>query len=413
VNDDSGLGRYAAVLRVPDLRRLFVAAFIGRLPVAMYTLAAILLVREATGSYAVAGAAVAGFSVGGGITAPIIGRLVDRIGQTPVLLFCAAAFPASVGALIAVTEAWPHTVPIVACSFATGVAFPPLFATLRTLITAIVGGTELVEVAFALEAVIQETFFIVGPLLVAVCVALGSPKLALAVAAVLVVWGTLAFAAAPASRRWRGGRTPGSRGALGSPGLRTLVVASVMDGMTFGTLEVVVPAFAQRNGSAGTAGVLLAMLAFGSMLGGLWYGSRRWKTEPADQILWFSVLLPVGLAPLALADSNLVMGALLALAGLSIAPAAAITFVLIGKLVPADAVTESFTWLSTGVIAGFALGGAAAGVIVETASVTAALVAMAGFALGGTCVIFSRRKTLRVTAAATSSPTARMPLRSP
>jgi hypothetical protein len=155
--------------------------------------------------------------------------------------------------------------------------------------------------------------------------------------------------------------------------------------------------------------VLLAMLALGSMLGGLWYGSRRWKTEPADQILWFSVLLPVGLAPLALADSNLVMGALLALAGLSIAPAAAITFVLIGKLVPADAVTESFTWLSTGVITGFALGGAAAGVIVESASVTAALVAMAGFALGGTCVIFSRRKTLRVTAAATSSQTARMP----
>jgi hypothetical protein len=198
----------------------------------------------------------------------------------------AAAFPASVGALIAVTEAWPHTVPIAACSF------------------------------------------------------------------VLVVWGTLAFAAARASRRWRGGRTAGSRGALGSPGLRTLVLASVMDGMTFGTLELVVPAFAQRNGSAGTAGVLLA-------------------------------------------DSNLVMGGLLALVGLSIAPAAAITFVLIGKLVPADAVTESFTWLSTGVITGFALGGAAAGVIVEGASVTAALVAMAGFALGGTCVIFSRRATLR------------------
>jgi hypothetical protein len=117
-------------------------------------------------------------------------------------------------------------------------------------------------------------------------VALASPELALGVAAALVVAGTINFAATPASRRWRGTRQPESRGALASAGMRTLLVSSVMDGMTFGTLEVALPAFAQRHGPAGMAGVLLAVLGLASMLGGLWYGTRSWTTEPeADPVV--------------------------------------------------------------------------------------------------------------------------------
>jgi hypothetical protein len=140
--------------------------------------------------------------------------------------------------------------------------------------------------------------------------------------------------------------------------------------------------------------VLLAVLALASMIGGLWYGTRRWTIEPGRLIVWFSALLPAGLAPLALAGSIPVMGLLLAVAGLSIAPAAAITFTLIGRLVPEEAVTEAFTWLSTAVIAGFAFGGAATGAIVEGVSVPAALAATAAFACGSTVVIVARRGTL-------------------
>ena len=389
-----GIRRYEAVLRVPQLRHLFVASFVGRLPIGMHPLAAVLLVSQATGSYAIAGAATAGFSIGGGVTAPAIGRLIDRIGQAPVLVFCALGFPASVASLIAVAHAYPHAVPLVACAALCGVTFPPLFAALRALITSLVGSTVLGDTAFALEAVVQELFFVIGPLVVALSVAIASPGFALGLAALLVAAGTLAFAATPASRRWRAVRAAGSQGALASAGLRTLLVASVMDGMTFGTLEVALPAFAQRHGSAGTAGLLLAVLALASMLGGLWYGSRDWRADPARLILLFSVLLPVGLAPLALAGSIPVMGVLLAFAGFSIAPAAATTFSLIARLAPAEAVTEAFTWLSTAVVAGFATGGAVTGVLVESAGVSAALAATAAFALGGTAVIFARRATL-------------------
>jgi MFS family permease len=173
---------------------------------------------------------------------------------------------------------------------------------------------------------------------------------------------------------------------------------SVADGMTFGTLEVALPAFAQSHGSAGAAGVLLGTVAFGSAAGGVWYGARVWRRDPADLLLVFAIPFAVGLVPLALARSIPVMLALLLLAGLSIAPTAAASFALIDRLAPMGTVTEAFTWLSTGVIAGFAVGGAVSGVLVEKVSIDAALLATASFAALAAAGLWVRRDSLQAQA---------------
>jgi MFS family permease len=392
----SGVRRYADVLARPYIARLFAAAFLGRLPVGMYSLATVLVVSEATGSFAIAGAATGAFAISSGLSALFLGRLIDRLGQTPVLVACACGFPAAVAGLIAVVETAPHTAPVLACAVASGLTFPPLFATLRALIGTLAGG--LTETAFALEAVVQELFFIIGPLLVAVIVAFATAKAALAVAAGLVTLGTLAFAATTPSRQWQRESGDGLEraGALASAGIRTIVLASVVDGLTFGNLEVALPAFGQEHGSAGMAGVMLGTLAFGSLLGGLWYGAREWSRDPAQQLVLLAWPLAAGLATLALAGSIPVMIALLFVAGLFIAPSAAASFSLVGRLAPAGAVTEAFTWLSTGVTIGFAVGGAFAGLLVEHVSVRGALLATAGCALLAAAVLYVRRATLRV-----------------
>jgi MFS family permease len=391
---EGGLRRYAAVLARPQIKPLFAAAFVGRLPVGMYSLAIVLLLSKETGSFAVAGAATGAFAVSSGLSAPALGRLIDRIGQTLLLLGCAIGFPVTVAALIGVADGGAQTVPVLACSIASGLAFPPLFAALRALIDAVAGG--LAETAFALEAIVQELFFIVGPLLVALIVAITTAEVALGFAAGLVTVGTLAFAWTPASRQWRQGRTDGAAaGALASPGIRTIMVVSVADGLTYGSLQVALPAFGQDHGSAGAAGVMLGALAFGSMLGGLWYGARNWSRDPAELILVFAWPIALGLATLTVAGSIPVMTALLLVAGLFIAPTAAASFSLVSRLAPAGTVTEAFTWLSTFVTAGFAGGGLLAGVLVEQASVDAALLATAGFASLAAGVLYLRRGTLR------------------
>jgi MFS family permease len=389
-----GLRRYAAVLATPQMARLYAAAFVGRLPVGMYSLAIVLFLSKETGSYAVAGAATGAFAVSSGGSAPFLGRLMDRIGQAPVLLTCALGFPASVAVLIAVGEGGAATAALIACAFLTGIAFPPLFATLRSLISVLAGG--LAETAYALEAIVQETFFVVGPPLVALVVAIATAEAALGVAAGLVTAGTLAFAATPASREWRHRRPASpSAGALASAGVRTIVLVSAADGLTYGSLEVALPAFGQDHGSAGAAGLMLGTLALGSMLGGLWYGAREWKRDPADLILVLAWPLALGLSPLPLAGSIPMMIVLLLLAGLFIAPCAALTFSLVSRLAPAGAITEAFTLLSASVTAGFALGGVLAGLLVEHVSVDAALLLGAAFAFVAASVLYLRRATLR------------------
>ncbi len=397
-----GIRRYQAVLAKPHMASLLAAAFVGRLPVGMFSLATVLFVSKETGSFAVAGAATGAFAIASGISAPIIGRVIDRVGQTPVLAVCAAGFPASVAALIVVGEATPRTVPILACAVACGLTFPPLFATLRTLMSVLAGG--LTETAFALEAMLQELFFIIGPLLVALIMVFANAQTALVAAATLVAGGTLAFAATKPSRSWRRDvGEEGRAGALISAGIRTIVLMSVVDGMTFGSLEVALPAFAQEQGSAGTAGLMLGTLALGSLAGGFWYGAREWSRDPAELLLLFAWPLAAGLATLSLASTVPVMMVLLLVAGIFIAPSAAASFSLVRRLAPPGSLTEAFTWLSTGVTAGFAFGGLVGGVLVEHVSVDAALLATAGCALAAAVVLYVRRGTLRVGFGATAT----------
>ena len=390
----TGLGRYAAVLARPQVAPVFAAAFVGRLPVGMYSLAIVLFLSKETGSFAVAGAATGACWVAGGASAPVLGRLIDRVGQTPVLVACAVAFPVAVAALIGIGEGGAETAALIACAALTGVAFPPLFTTIRALIGVLAGG--LAETAFALEAIVQELFFFVGPLLVALIVAIATAQAALAVAAALATAGTLAFAATPASREWRPATTSGAgTGALASPGVRTILVMSVADGLTYGLLEVALPAFGKEHGSAGAAGLMLGALALGSMLGGVWYGAREWERDPADLILMFAWPLAIGLSSLALAGSIPAMIVLLLVAGLFVAPTAAAGFSLVSRLAPQGALTEAFSWLSACVTAGFALGGLLGGLLVEHASVDAALLFSAAFTFLAASVLYLRRSTLR------------------
>jgi MFS family permease len=382
---------------LPGVKPLLAAAFVGRLPISMLSLGIVLLVSQENGSYATAGAVAAAQAFAGGIAQPFVGRLIDRLGQTPVLLTCAIAFPLSVAALIAVAETNPEPLPLIACAIPFGISYPPLFAALRALLSQLAPSHEVAASAFALEAIVQELFFISGPLLVAVLVAVASPQAALAVAGALTCIGTLAFAATKASRSCRPapGDQPLRMGALASPGIRTVLVVSAAFGLSFGTLEVALPAFAEEHGSAGFAGVLLAIVALGSIAGGVWYGTRTPHGALATQIAVFTTLFAVALAPLALADSIPAMGALLLLTGLFVAPWAAATAALVGRLAPGGAMTEAYTWEMTAVVLGFALGGVLSGFIVEGAGVPEALATAAALAAAAALTAWARRATMR------------------
>src|SRR5262249_58425230 len=68
----------------------------------------------------------------------------------------------------------------------------------------------------------------------------------------------------------------GGARAIAAPGLRVLAGVFALTGVVFGALEVVMVAFATRHNARALAGPLLALSAVGSLLAGLWYGTRDW-----------------------------------------------------------------------------------------------------------------------------------------
>jgi MFS family permease len=386
---------YRVLVRPPGAARLLATALLGRLPVGIFSLAIVLVVREQTGSFAQAGVASAAFAIGAGLVAPLQGRLVDRFGQPAVLLPSALVNAAALSALVVAAEADAGSGALSALAAIGGAALPPLSACMRSQWAALFADDDGARgTAYSLESVFNELIFIVGPLLTTLLVAIASPGAALLAAAGVSLAGTLGFATTRLARGWTGevaART--AAGALASPGMRTLVLAIVPTGIAFGVVEVAMPAFAVAHGyRPALGGVLLSALAIGSVLGGLWSAARRWRLTTTRRFLLLQAAFAVGMLPLLLADSLVAMGGAMLVAGLALAPSAAAGYLLIDQMAPAGTSTEAYTWVVTATVTGTALGAALAGLLVQHASVRWALVlAFAGPATGALVSTLRRR----------------------
>lgn len=390
--------RYGEVLREPYVSALIAATLLARFPIGINALALILYLRETTGSFAVAGIVAGGLAAGAGAGAPVQGRLVDRLGQRRVLPPLAFVHALALGAIVASGELGAAAPLLLLFSFTAGFAIPPTSSVLRSMWPSLLGERpELLQAAYALDSVLIELIFVVGPLLTGIIAAVGSPAAALIVSAVSVVAGTLLFTSLPPSRAIEPiarEHRAGPLGALRSPGVRTLVLTSIPAGVGLGMCEVGLPAFSHASGRAELAGVLLAIWSIGSAAGGLIYGALP-RRPPLNRVhLLVAVLLPVGLLPLAAAPSPAVMALLVIPAGMFIAPLLATRNELVGWVAPAGARTEAYTWPVTAFVGGIAIGSALSGAIIEASSWRVAFLVAAGAAAIGAVVAVARRGTL-------------------
>jgi MFS family permease len=385
---------YRELLGDAQVRALTLAVLFSGLGGAAVPLALVLLVREQSGSFATAGAVVAALGVATGLFNPLRGRLVDTKGQRKTLTPLALIHLCALALLVALAVGDAPTWALLVAAVVAGAAPPPLMSSLRALWRNLVPAPRL-ETAYALQAVLTEMLFIASPLLAAVLVAGFSAKLAVLVLITVEFAGVIAFTATPASRSWRSEpREAGRLGALGSPGMRTLVVGSLPYGMVFGALDVAAPAFADRHGAPEAAGIALAALAFGSMIGGLVYGSRSWPWDLPTRYLLLLIALAALLALSTLAGGIPAFALLLALAGLMVAPATTIIYSLLDRVAPRGTPTEATTWMILGYAVGGALGASLAGIAVERSGATLAIAVSSIGALLSELVILSRLGTL-------------------
>jgi predicted MFS family arabinose efflux permease len=353
------------------------SSIIARLPLAMFSIVLLVHARQLTGSFAIAGAASAAYAIASAVSAPVLGRLVDRYGQTRVLTLGALLTASSLLADGVLPRGTPAA-PLVMLAAATGVATPPLAACVRSLLPTVVKDTTRLPAMFALESTILELTFILGPPLALGIGSIWSTGAALILAGLLMLAGTLTFAAHPASRHARPAEARRPRaGALRSPALRTLILVLLALGAVFGATDVGVIAATQTLRSVTWAGPLLGIWGIGSLIGGL-AATRKGGPRSVRAVTALLLTLAAAHAALILTTGSLIlMGATILVAGATIAPSVAGLYAIAGSAAPGGTRAEAFSWLVTASSAGTALGSAAAGALAQHAGPTGAFAVVA------------------------------------
>lgn len=377
------LTSYQRVLSEPGTLLFSLTGLVARLPISMAGLGIVLLVQAANGSYGVAGAVSAAYMVANAVLAIVQGRLVDRLGQGTVLAVSAVVFGVAMVALVTSVQAgWP-ILTTYAAGAAAGGSLPQVGSSVRARWSYVLSSPADVQTAFALEAVVDEAVFIVGPIVVTLLATTVHPVAGLAAATIAGVAGSLAFSA---QRRTeppvhRHDFATGARPALPWRTVVPLAVVSAALGVLFGAAEVTTVAFADEQGHKAAAGGLLALWALGSLLSGVVTGAVAWRRGPTVRLRWGAAAMALAMTPLFLVHSLPLMGLALLIGGVSIAPTLVAAMSLLEQSVPAARLTEGMSILQTGLVAGVAPGATLSGIVVDGHGASAAYLVSVGAGL--------------------------------
>lgn len=368
---------YVALLRLRGVALLLLCASAARLVYGVLPLGLLLFLSGRRASYAEAGAVVGVYGFAAGVLGPARARLVDRVGAAWGLAGLGAVFALCLGALVAAVRA-PLSVVLVLGLLA-GCCPPPVGPMMRTAWRSMVGDKQAaVRRAYSLDAVTEEAAYVLGPVLATTLLAwVGSPVLVLACAGVLVIvvsamgW-QIAALTQPAVASSAPTLRPG--GALWRDPRFLLGLAPVAAlGLLLGAVEIAAVAAALTSVGQRFAGVPSTVSAVGSLTGGLLYGRKQWPGNAQIHTVVLTLASAALVAVGGLAAHNfLLLVTLLAVAGLTIAPAIVASYLVADLAAPVGS-SEATAWVNSAFNTSLAAGTASAAAVVDATSPGTAL----------------------------------------
>ncbi len=361
----SAITAYRTLLRTVGPAYVAVA-FLGRVPLAMSQMGTLLLVSQATGRYALGGAAAGALAVANAVGAPFFGSLADRVGQRSVVLAQSLAGAAGLAAVVVVTESGASAGVVIATAALAGLATPQIGPLARVRWAPVLRGrpdrTRLVDAAFSYEGAADEVSFVLGPATVGAVAVVVDPGGALLVAAaVLGAFGSW-FALHPtAALTVPDAAEPRSTTRVVSAVLVALAVAQLLIGVLFGATQTGSAVLATEQGQPGLAGLIHATLGIGSAIAGLAVAALPERIGYPTRMMVSAAGLLVLSAPLLLVQSVAQLVGVIALLGFAVAPYMISNFAMAGQVVAPDRVGLAMTLLAGATGIGYALGSSIAG----------------------------------------------------
>lgn len=391
----TGLGD---LVRQPLWRRWTVAAFLGRLPMTMTLLALVLVGKEVSGSVAV-GAQLAGVAtVTAGLAAPLRGRQLDRGGLRTGLQRAAVTTGAVLLAEAVAAVAGAPLAAFYVLAALQGIALAALSGGFRALLVPVVPPEDLAR-ANTLEAVFIEVAFVAGPSIAGLVALLVGPV------GVLLTMAAAAFGSAVLTRGLPDAE-PGDHGIAAAPwrvpGAKPVYLLAFAMGMSLGLLESAVPARAEALGlSAASAGPLLALVAVGSAVGGLFAAARHDHGRNFVRVA-VALLFALGLLNLAASAAAAIvpLAVALLLLGAPIAPLNALGAMRLQGTIPSARLGEGFALYTAMILVGAGIGQSITGQTLDTVGAQVLLAGAgavpAAAALAITVVVLRGRRLGRV-----------------
>lgn len=367
------LKAYGTLLRIPGGFKFSTAGFIGRMPIAMDSLAIIFIVVAATDSYALAGALTAVGSIVVGAAEVFWSRQADQRGQAKILRL---AVPVRIIAFLLFVFLVSKSAPI-------WTWFVALIAAESTAINA--GGLvrrrwlhtlkddpdnrdgHLVNTAYSWEAMVDEFVFIVGPVVATTCAIKIAPSAGILAGLIFLAIGLPSLAAMKSTEP---PAEPMDEQEPHPPILKNRIVQSIVIpcaflGGFFGAVGITVVGFAEEQNHPETTGWLLAIWAVGSAVAALVNGAIKFKSSQAVRFLIYLVGLTIGTIPLLFTQTIATLAVALFVNGLFIAPLIVNAYGTVENAVPAGQITEALTWVIAGMPLGGAISSALAGVVID------------------------------------------------
>ena len=370
------LDKYVAFIRQPDVARLLIVALLSRMPVGMGGFALLMFLRTELGDYARAGTAVGMQLIALAAAAPVMGRLIDRVGGRMPLIITGIVQPVGMLAVMWATLSHQPYAVILAFTALSGLFATPITTLTRTAWRHRFQNEDDRRTAFALDAVMIEINFTIGPAIIAVILASANATTAYATVIGFVIASVFIFNFSPALKYFKRGEAVERHmlGPLTEPRLLLVFITTFGLAMAFGVIEVGYPAFATSLAMPALAGILLSVNSIGSAAGGAIFGGLHLEMRIERQLATTMGLMAIPLLLHAIFLQPPVFGVVAFFCGLFIAPSIAAQSVLVSRLAPAKYAAEAFTWSSCFIVSGLGAGIALGGLLVETTGLRTAFV---------------------------------------
>ncbi len=357
---------YREIFRAPGTKGFAAAGFVARLPIAMAPIGIVTMLSQTQGGYWLAGAVAGVFTLTNAIAAPQISRLVDRYGQSRLLVPTTVVAVLAFAVLMLATRLdWPNWTLFAAAFIAA--TMPSMPAMVRARWTEVFRDKPELNTAFAFESAADELVYIAGASL-SVGLSVGLfPEAGVLVSTLFLATGMTAFVLQRATEPKVTANETGAphRSAIRLPAVQIVTAALVFVGAIFATAEVSTVAMTKDLGQPGAASLVIGVYAIGSFVVGLIVGALNLRAPLHRQLLAALAVLLVTTLPLLLAGSVPALAAAIFLSGVAISPTFITAFGLVERRVPPEVLTEGVTWVMTGIGIGMALGAFVAGWVVD------------------------------------------------